>query len=1001
MSDDQVPSGASIRLPRRGRGVLGPVVTIVVAVMLLLAALAQLWTRVLWFGSVGFASVLRRELMTQVGLFLVFALVAGTLAASSLVIGHRTRPLYVPGVDDQASLARLRVLFEPLRRLALLAVPGLLALLAGIAAAGQWQVFLRWWFRRPFGHTDPQFGKDIGFFVFELPWWQFVTDLLLMTLALATFVAAATHYVYGGLRIGPGARSSRPAVIHLSVLLALLSLLQGVRYVLDRYALSVADTSRITGITYTSDHALLPGKAILAAAAVVCAFFFLASIRAGSWRLPAVGVSLLAVCALVIGSIYPALVQWLRVGPSQQSLEAPYIQRNIAATRAAYGIEHVQRTEAGADAASLPKEQLASALAALPPTRVVDPFVVAPTFEALQAKRRFYTFTSPLDVDRYPVAGRTRQAVVGVRELVVDKLSGSRSWVNDHMAYTHGVGLVAAAADERAGDGSPAFLAKDLPPTGSLGTFEPRVYFGEKSSDYSVVGGQGANREVDYPDGSASGQTTTSYRGSGGVDISSLARRLAYAVSYREPNLVLSDEVGQGSRLLDHRTPLDRVQRVAPWLTLDQDPYPVVVDGRIQWIVDGYTTSSTYPNAQLTDFEAVRADGRGDGFGMSTRINYIRNAVKATVDAYDGTVHLYAWDDADPVLATWQAAFPGTVQPMSDIPAGVMAHLRYPQDLFRAQRAILTRYHVSSATTFFNETDFWQASADPASAPTSTSTSGATAAPVPGAATAPAAQVAAQPPIYQTLSTPGDGSPRYSLTSTFTASGRQYMSALLAVDSEAGSTKGTRRAGYGTLRLVELPQGSRVKGPAQVVQDIRSSNARSPHFSSTLRDFLNLSQTGGSTVQLGDVVTVPAAGTLLSVMPIYVKASSGASYPQAKAVAAALGDQIAWSDTLTGALRALTSAGDGTDTGTTTVPSPAAPSAPATPSAGSTSAPGVAGAVARAQQAMAEADAALGRKDFAGYGRAQEKLRSALADAARLAPTPSPAPSTSATSGSR
>jgi uncharacterized membrane protein (UPF0182 family) len=373
--------------------------------------------------------------------------------------------------------------------------------------------------------------------------------------------------------------------------------------------LTTKDSRLITGLTYTDVHAVLPTKAILAVAGVMCAALFVATIWTHSWRLPAVGVGLLAVCAIVVGGIYQAMVQSFKVKPSEKSLEAPFIDRNIKATRAAYGLAETTVTQYKASTTAT-QGQLRDDAATIPGIRLVDPNVVSPTFKQLQAVKNYYQFPDGLDVDRYTLAGKVDDTVVAVRELDLDGLPVTqRNWVNDHTVYTHGFGLVAAYGN-RSEDGQPVFYEQNIPPVGPLGAFEPRIYFGERSPDYSIVGGpaNGPKKELDYPDSSRTGQQNNTYAGKGGVEIGDLARKTAYAIKYRELKILLSDTVVPGSRLLDHRTPRERVERVAPWLTLDGNSYPAVVDGRVQWIIDGYTTSADYPYSRLQQIESATAD---------------------------------------------------------------------------------------------------------------------------------------------------------------------------------------------------------------------------------------------------------------------------------------------------------------------------------------------------------------------------------------------------------
>jgi uncharacterized protein len=966
------------RLTLRRRGPLVPTLAILGVIIVAVTLLAQLWTEVLWYQSVGFTKVFWVELLTKTGLFVVGAVITAAIVASSMLIGYRTRPIYPPVSPEQQNLDHYRELLDPLRRLTTIVAPAVLGVFAGSAAASQWQTFLLWVNRVPFGSKDAQFGLDIGFFVFTLPWLRFIVGFLTAALVLGTLAAAVTHYVYGGLQLQTkGERTTSAARIHLSLLLAALVLVRAGSWWLDRYSLTTSDSRLITGLTYTDVHAVLPTKAILAVAGVMCAALFVATIWTHSWRLPAVGVGLLALCTVIVGGIYPALVQNFKVQPSEKSLEAPYIDKNIKATRKAFGLDGAQVTQYQASTTAS-QGQLANDTATIPGIRLVDPSVVSPTFKQLQAVKTYYQFPDVLNVDRYMINGALRDTVIAVRELDLAGLPASqRNWVNDHTVYTHGFGVVAAYGNRSGQDGQPVFYEQNIPPVGPLGIFEPRIYFGESSPDYSIVGGPkgGPAKELDYPNSSATGQQNTTYTGKGGVSIGNFFRKAAYAIKYREVNLLLSNTVNSSSRLLDHRTPADRVQRVAPWLTLDGSSYPAVVNGRVQWIVDGYTTSADYPYSRLQQTSNVTADSltaRGSSVQalQAGQINYMRNSVKATVDAFDGSVKLYAWDSTDPLLKAWSTAFGGTVLPMSDISGDLMAHMRYPEDLFKVQRNLMATYHVTDPGAYYGGQDFWTIPNDPTQT-----------------------QIIDQPPYYLSIAMPGTSAPSFSLTTTFMPTGnRPVLAGFMAADANAGNVAGKRSPGYGVLRVLELPRDTTVKGPGQVQNDIESSNISSPRFTLTLSQFLNNNRTQDSQIALGNLLTLPVGGGLLYVEPIYVSAKTTSSYPLARAIVVAFGNQLAWSDTLQGALDGLFggSAGVATadsGTGTPTPPPASTGTGTGTGTGGTAATPALKAALAAAQKAFTDGQEALKIGDFAAYGAAQKRLETAIAQAVAAAPS--------------
>ncbi|TWP35307.1 UPF0182 family protein [Leekyejoonella antrihumi] len=952
------------------------VVFAVIVVIVLVSLWANLWTEKLWYDSVGFSTVFRTELVTKTSMFVVGWLVVAGSVYSSMAIAYARRPIYAPTTAELDSMDRYREVLEPFRKVSFVAVPVIFGLFAGSACSGQWQLLLLWLNRQPFGTKDAEFHKDIGFYVFTLPWFQFIVGFLTLAIVLGFIAAMVTHYIYGGISLqGHGPRTTGTARVHLSLIAGALVLVRAVAYWLSRYSLTTSNSNLITGIDYTGQHAVLPAKEILAVAAVLCAVLFVATIWTRTWRLPLIGVVMLLVCAIVLGGIYPAIVQNFKVKPSEQALQSPYISRNISATRQAYGLTDVKTSNYNPTTKTA-QGQLRKDASTVPGIRLLDPMVVSPTFQQLQGRVNYYQFSDALDVDRYQIGGKSVDTVIGVRGLNLNGIpAGQRNWVNDHSVYTHGFGVVAAYGNQRSDSGEPVFFEQGIPPVGKLGTFQPRIYFGESLSSYSIVGGpkSGPQREFDYPDSATGGEMKTTYAGSGGVSIGSFTRKLAYAIKYRQYNFLFSDVINKESRLLYDRTPIDRVKKVAPWLTVDGDPYPVVVNGDVKWIVDGYTTSARYPYSELQSLGAATTDSLTTGTSNvhsinQGQVNYIRNSVKATVDAYTGKVTLYAWDPTDPVLKAWEHAFGGTVQPMSKMSSALMSHIRYPEDLFKVQRELLTKYHVTDPASFFQGNDFWQVPADP------TKSSGEQ-----------------QPPYYLSLAMPGQSKPAFSLTTTFIPTGqRQNLAAFMSVDSDPGSTPGKKAADYGQFRVLEMPRSTTVKGPGQFQNDINSSNAKSSSFPQTLAQFLTLNSQSGARIEYGNLLTLPVGGGLLYVEPIYVKANGATSFPLERAVVVEFGNKLAWGATLDGALDDLfggnsgASAGDAGVTpkgGSSPTPSPS-------PSSGKSSSKGTSAeldqALADVEKYYQDGQAALKKGDWTAYGRAQAELQKAIEGAVKL-----------------
>lgn len=979
--------------PRR-RGPWVPTLITLGVLVVLLLVLAQVWTEVLWFSQLGFVEVLRAEWVTRAVLFVLGFAVMAAGVGFSLSYGYRARPVYPPSSQDQANLDQYREAIEPLRRLVLVVGPVVLGLFAGGAAAQQWSTVQLWFHGGEVGEVDPQWGLDLGFYLFTLPGLRLVASFLMAVVVLSSIAAVATHYLYGGLRVGagPGPRVSPAARVHLAVLGALVVLLVGANSWLDRYSILTKQQTgeqRWQGAGFTDVHAVIPFKTILAVAAVVVAGAFVATAFTGNWRLPAIGIGLMVVTAVVVGGVYPAIVQRFQVQPNQQDAESEYIQRNIDATLAAYDLEDVETSEyeAKVTAEEGALRENAETAASI---RLLDPNIVSPSFKQLQQIRGFYDFPDSLSVDRYTIDGESRDTVIAVRELDLGGLNAAqRNWTNDTTVYTHGFGVVAAYGNTRGARGAPAFWESGIPSQGQLGEYEPRIYFGQSSPEYSIVGGpEGTDGwEFDYPDDDT-GTGSVPYRFptqdvSAGPSVGNLWNKTLYALKFGDEQILFSERVNDASQILYDRSPRERVQKIAPYLDLDGRVYPAVVDGRVKWIIDGYTTSDQYPYAAVRSLEDATTDSLTERSStvqalLPKQVNYIRNSVKATVDAYDGSVDLYAWDTDDPILRAWTKVFPTSLQPMSEISGDLMGHLRYPEDLFKVQRALLGQYHVTNAAGFFSGNDFWQNPADPTSS----------------------SPDVAQPPYYLTLQMPGTDEATFSLMSTFIPGGgnaRNVLTGYLAVDADAGNSPGKVSEDYGKMRLLELPRDSTVPGPGQASANFTAD----PEISQQL----NLLQRGDSSVRRGNLLTLPVGGGLLYVQPVYVQAASGTTFPLLQRVLVSFGEEIGFAETLDGALDQVfdgDSGADAGDAGAPPVPGPtgdptATPTAEPTaepttvPTAEPTAAPAATAdpdaraaldeALRRAQQAILDGESALADKDFAKYGEAQDRLDKAIADA--------------------
>ncbi|MEV8375641.1 UPF0182 family protein [Kribbella sp. NPDC056861] len=964
--------------PRRSRRTPGqrprallPTIATLIVLLILFSVFTDVWTQRLWYRSVDLGSVFSTVIGTRVLLFVVVGLLMAAAVVANVIVAFRTRPRVALAPSPSPGFERYGDMLQQRGKIAVGVLATLMLVFGGSAASGEWKVFLAWRNRSPFGVTDKHFNKDIAFFVFDYPWLRVLLGFGYSIVLLSLVAAIITHYLYGGFRpSAKGQKASGAAQVQFSVLLGLLVLLKAFSYWLDRYGLATSDSRLFTGISYTGDNAVLPSKEILAVIAVICAGLFFANVVRKTWLLPGVGTVVLVLSAILLGALWPAALQQLRVRPSEPVKEASYITKNIEATRQAYGLEKTKVINYEAKTQASP-DQLVQDAGVLPGIRLIDPSVVGPTFEQLQQVRGFYSFPTDLDVDRYKIGNETRDTVIAVREVEIDRLpAGQRNWNNDHTVYTHGYGVVAANGNQRASDGTPVWSEKDLPPEGDLGDYEPRIYFGEQSPDYSIVGGaKGSGAvELDTPEGQDGGPPTlNTYAGKGGVPIGSFGNRLLYATKFRDANLLLSSRVNNDSKILYDRNPRERVEKAAPWLTPDGDPYPAIVDGQVVWIVDGYTTSANYPYSQkvaLDDSTRDTTTGRGTVAQQpSEEINYIRNSVKAVVNAFDGSVDLYAWDESDPLLKTWMKAFPNTVKPRSDISPALMSHLRYPEDMFKVQRDLLAKYHVTDSTTWYQNSDLWRVPADP----TVTAGSGGD------------SQTPDQPPFYLSLRMPDQKDTTFSLTSVYVPNAqRENLTGFLAVDAEASSPD------YGQFRILKLPGNVQIPGPGQVSNKFQTDE-------SIRQALLPINQpTSGARAQFGNLLTLPLGGGLLYVQPVYsVRTSGPGSYPVLRYVLVGFGDRVAYGTTLKEALGKVFN----TDVDTGEKPPGTDPTTPP-----STTNQTVKQALAEAQTAYAAAQAALTKGNLAEYQSQVTKMKNAIdravaaGSATPTTPTTTPSP---------
>jgi hypothetical protein len=934
-------------------------VVVVGALIIGFSIFAGIWTDKLWFNSIGYGDVFSKLIWTRVLLFTIFGGLMALVVALNLYLAFRLRPTFRPHSPEQANLERYREVVTPLRRVLLVGVSLIFGVFAGISATGRWRTYMMWSNGEDFGKADPYFNKDIGFYVFSLPWLHFLVDFAMTAVFMALLIAAVVHYLYGGIRLQSATdKVSGAAQAQLSALFGVFLLLKGLDYYLDRFDLTSQTGGLVTGMTYTRDNAVLPSKNILMFIAVICAVLFFANIIRRTWLLPGVGLALFAVSAVLLGAVWPGLVQRFQVKPDEPDKEASYINRNIEATRNAFALEDTTVNEYDAQT-KLSQSQLNADAASLPGIRLVDPQLVSSTFDQLQQVRGYYSVPAVLDVDRYPINGKERDVVVAAREMHLEGLpDAQKNWANEKTVYTHGYGLIAAYGNQQTADGQPigndgepVFAEEDLPPRGAITDmqegegYRPQIYFGEQSPPYSIVGrAPGGNAvELDVPQGSGDpGQSkTNTYDGKDGVEVGNIFRKLLYAVKFGDANMLLSSRVNENSKVLYDRTPRERVQKVAPWLTVDSDALPAVVDGKIVWILDGYTVSDKYPLSEKKSLQEMTSDAINPRSAYATlptdQINYMRNAVKATVDAYDGTVKLYEWDTTDPILKVWQKAFPGVVEKKSTIPDAVLQHMRYPEDLFKVQRDMLASYHVLDPKTFYEGNDKWDVPQDPSTT------------------------ARKQPPYRLSVATESGETPDFSLTSVFVPQKKQNLASFMSVGADAAKPDS-----YGKFQILRLPDNTQVPGPGQIANQFSND----PKVANQLRAF----KQADAKVAYGNLLTLPVGDGLLYVQPLYTLREGGSgNYPVLRFVLTSFGRDVGIGSTLSASLNDVLGLTGGA------TPTPTDGSTPGeTPDAAPDTQNLPVAALRLLQQADAkfdEANTALRAGDLEGYANAVEEAQ--------------------------
>jgi uncharacterized protein len=951
------------RAGRRGRLWLVIAVIVVIVVLASLRTLATFYTDYLWFGSVQLAGVWRKLFVVKAELFFGFAAIFFVLLWVNLAVVDRLAPTELALGPEDELVRRYQQRVAPRAVLVRSIVSVVIALIAATGALGQWRNYLLFRNGGSFDATDPQFHKNVGFFVFKLPFLSFLVSWAFVTLVVIGIVTVIAHYLNGGVRVQSGTPSVAPQVkVHISVLLACMALVKAAGYVLARYNLDLSQNGYVQGAGYTDVHARLPALTLLIWISLLAAVILLINIRRRGWALPVLGVGLWAFVAIVVGAIYPAIVQAVKVNPAQNTLERPYIARNIAATRAALGINNVKQSTFSATQSLTPAQVVANQ-DTLNNVQLWDPTQTAAAYTKLQATKSYYSFNT-LAVDRYAINGNLVPMVVGVRQINDSDLP-SQGWVNTHLQYTHGYAMILAPSNAQNGD-QPAFAISQVPPQSTSGAptiTQPRVYFGlnnPNGGDVDYVLADTRQPEIDYQAGSSSGNPVDStYSGkdaTGGVQLKNFLVKAAFAIRFGDFNLLVSDLVTSHSRLMFVRDITQMAQKAAPFLSYDSDPYPVLSGGQIYWVLDAYTTTDNYPYAQNINTASLPSNS-----GLNQNANYVRNSVKVVVNAYSGKMTFYdvtgLTHSKDPILQTWEKIFPGMFTPVSQMPAALRSHLRYPEDLLNVQTAAYGRYHITQPLAFYNATNAWNVSpsagsGSPNQALPTTFTTNAQ-----GNVTS--ANVTRMAPIYELFKVPGQSQESFNLVDAFVPVSQgdqiQTMSAFMVAGSDPGQ--------YGKLTVFQTPP---IDGPALVDADISADQKISSQIS--------LLNQNGSSVELGTLQFVPVGDSMLYFRPFYVESSRN-PFPKLDyyvvVYAGAQGQsQVAFDTTLTAALQDLFQVSL----------SPTSPSSPTTPqpTGPATVSQKVQSLIAQANTDFQQAQTDLKAGNFAAYGTDVTNLQGVL-----------------------
>ena len=879
------PGRASIG---RLRFIIGGLVAAGLFLLVSLRGVAGFYTDYLWFDALGHGDVFQGVVGAKVILVLLFMVLFFIILFGNLTISQRLSPKIRPPGPEEELLVHFHTFVGKRDRLIRILLSAFFALIAGLRVSDKWQDWILFTNKVDVGINDAQFNKDLGFYLFQLPFLNFIVDWVFGTLLVTLIFTAINHYLNGGIRFQTTGERVRPQVkAHLSVLLAFIALVRAANYWLARYELTTSSRGAVNGATYTDVKAKLPAISLLMLISLLAVALLVVNIRRRGWVLPTLAVGLWAFVALVVGNIYPAVIQNFSVEPAESEKEAPYIERNILATRTAFGLDSLEEIQLTNFDNKITSEDLKSNSATVRNIRILDPLIVQATFDRLQGEREFYRFSDVLDTDRYEVAGETTQVLLGAREL---NLNQTRSWENQHVAFTHGYGLALAPVSRVKGSGDPDFLIGDLPvsidDSMKVTLDRPQIYVGENLEGYAVLGA--SRNEVDFTD---ENQQTLAVRyedlgGDGGVGMGSFFRKVAFALRFGQIEPLISNFVTSESRVMYVRDVRERVDKLAPFLHFDADPYPVLDQGRIIYVVDGYTTSDRYPYAQQASVSELPRKS-----GLRHEFNYVRNSVKATVDAFTGEVTLYVVDSEDPLIAAYQKAFSGLFKSIDEMPEFLFDHMRYPEDLFRIQTELWGKYHVEDTENFYQRAAEWAVSQDPGR----TGEGAANLAIVNEQGIRIGSRDMRMAPYRTIVSLPDSEEAEYVILRAFVPldeeDTRKELAAFIVGRSD--------RQNYGKL-AVYRPPSSNFDGPALAEERIRNDEE--------VASLQTLLSQRGSTVLFGELLLVPIEDSILYVRPLYVQAEGDSTVPELVQVIVAVGEDVIMADSLQIALERLTGA---------------------------------------------------------------------------------------------